>query len=393
MTDQQHPDTLLTHKGRPDASAGAPVNPPLVRASTLLFADVAEMQASHGSRHSYGRHSNPPGLALEQALCSLEGAAGCRLTPSGLSAITTTLLALLRPGDHLLMTDSAYEPTRSFCHGLLAQLGISTTFYDPLLGAGIETLVQPNTRLIFAESPGSLTFEVQDIPALSAVARRHDLYLVADNTWATPLGWRPFELGIDVSIHAATKYIVGHSDVMLGAILCNERTRPAIERCWRGLGLAVSSDDAYLGLRGLRTLGVRLGQHAQSALQIAQWLSAQPQVAQVLYPPLPGSPGHELWQRDYEASRACGLLGVLLPEGCSEAAMHRVVDACRLFGRGYSWGGFESLIIPVNPAPQRSVTASRWQGRHLLRLHIGLEDSRDLMADLQQALAQLKDAP
>lgn len=383
-----HPDTLLAHSGRPEGCAAAPVNPPVQRASTLLFADCTELTASHGARNSYGRHANPSSLALEEALCALEGAAGARLTPSGLSAITCTLLALLRPGDHLLLCDSAYQPSRAFCLGHLAQFGISTSCYDPKASlAELSALIQPNTRLIFAESPGSLTFEMQDIRALSQLARQHDLYLVADNTWITPLGWKPFELGIDASIHAATKYIVGHSDVMLGAILCNERTLPLISRTWRNLGLAVSPDDAYLALRGLRTLSARLARHRASALQLAQWLSQQPQVAQVLYPPWPQSAGHALWQRDCLPDSGCGLLAVVLKPWLSEQQAHSIVDACQLFGRGYSWGGFESLIIPASPAAQRSVTAPQWANKQLLRLHIGLEDPGDLQADLAQALA------
>jgi len=384
-----HPATRLAHSGRADKSCYGPVNVPVVRASTLLFANTAELKAAAGSRRTYGRHGTPTTQALEEALCAIEGAAACMLTPSGLSAITTTLLTLLKAGDHLLMTDSCYQPTRDFCDGLLARMGIHTSYYDPLLGAGIAALLQPNTRVVFAESAGSLTFEMQDLPALAAAAHEQGALLVADCTWATPLGWQVFELGVDVSVHAATKYIVGHSDVLLGAIMCGQALAARLRQGHRELGMSISGDDAYLALRGLRTLAARLTLHQQNAAHVAQWLSARPEVAQVLYPPLPGADGHALWLRDCNPRYANGLMGVVFAPGISAAQVDRLIDATRLFGIGYSWGGYESLIIPVKPGKLRSVTAERWQGKVMARLHIGLEDPADLLADLQQAFAAM----
>ena len=384
-----HPATRLAHSGRADKSCYGPVNPPVIRASTLLFADTSELKAAAGSRRTYGRHGTQTTQALEDALCAVEGADACMLTPSGLAAITTTLLSLLKAGDHLLMSDSCYQPTRDFCDGLLARMGISTDYYDPLLGAGLAGLMQANTRVVFAESAGSLTFEMQDLPALAAVAHAHDALLVADCTWATPLGWQVFELGVDVSVHAATKYIVGHSDVLLGAIMCRQPLVAQLRRGQRDLGMSISGDDAYLALRGLRTLAARLTMHQHNAAQVAQWLSAQAEVAEVLYPPMPGAAGHELWLRDCQPQYANGLMGVVFAPGISSAQVNRLIDATRLFGIGYSWGGYESLIIPVNLSKLRSVTAARWQGKVMARLHIGLEDPADLLADLQQAFTAL----
>jgi cystathionine beta-lyase len=384
-----HPATRLAHSGRADKSCYGPVNPPVVRASTLLFANTAELKAAAGSRRTYGRHGTTTTQALEDALCALEGADTCLLAPSGLAAITTTLLSLLKAGDHLLMTDSCYQPTRDFCDGLLARMGISTSYYDPLLDAGIAALMQPNTRVVFAESAGSLTFEMQDLPALAAVAHSHGALLVADCTWATPLGWQVFALGVDVSVHAATKYIVGHSDVLLGAILSRQPLAAQLRQGHHALGVSIGGDDAYLALRGLRTLAARLTVHQQNAAQVAHWLSVQPELAQVLYPPMPGAAGHALWLRDCQPQYANGLMGLVFAPGISQAQVDRLIDTTRLFGIGYSWGGYESLIIPVNPSKLRSVTAARWQGKVMARLHIGLEDAGDLIADLQQAFAAM----
>src|SRR3990167_9454544 len=350
-----HPATRLPHSGRADKSCYGPVNVPVVRASTLLFANTAELKAAAGSRRTYGRHGTPTTQALEEALCAIEGAAACMLTPSGLPA----------------------------------RMGIHTSYYDPLLGAGIAALLQPNTRVVFAESAGSLTFEMQDLPALAAAAHEQGALLVADCTWATPLGWQVFELGVDVSVHAATKYIVGHSDVLLGAIMCGQALAARLRQGHRELGMSISGDDAYLALRGLRTLAARLTLHQQNAAHVAQWLSARPEVAQVLYPPLPGADGHALWLRDCNPRYANGLMGVVFAPGISAAQVDRLIDATRLFGIGYSWGGYESLIIPVKPGKVRSVTAERWQGKVMARLHIGLEDPADLLADLQQAFAAM----
>ncbi len=391
MSKSKHlqPATLLTHTGRKGKHSYGPVNPPIVRASTMLFPDVAALKAAYGTRGSYGRHGNETTLALEQVLCAAEGAAECMLLPSGLAAITTCLLALVRPGDHLLMVDSVYDPTRHFCDGLLKQIGVSTTYYDPAIGAGIASLIQENTKLVFVESPGSLTFEVQDIPAIAAAAHARGAVVVSDSTWATPIGWKSFELGIDISIHAATKYIVGHSDALMGVILTNEKTSKQVRDTYRQLGLTISGDDATLALRGMRTLAARLAVHRESSLKVAQWLSQQEEVAEVLYPPMPGAAGHEIWQRDFLPKYACGLMGVKFKAGVCEEQVATIVDKTDLFGIGFSWGGYESLILPTKPAQTRVVTANQCQGSSM-RLHIGLEDVDDLLADLAQAFAAMR---
>ncbi|PCE32471.1 cystathionine beta-lyase [Burkholderia ubonensis] len=388
MTTLHSTDTVLAHEGRSHGQPGAPVNPPVYRQSTLLFHDTEALDTVRGTPLAYGRHGSPTTRALEKALARLEGAHAALLTPSGLSAITTALLAVLNPGDHLLMTDSVYDPTRSFCDETLARLGIETTFYDPLLGADIASLMRPNTRAVFTESPGSLSFEVQDTPAISRVAHRHGAVVLLDNTWGTPLNFRSFAHGVDVSIHAATKYIAGHSDVLMGAILATEALAPKITRCYRQLGMTVSGDDAYLALRGLRTLSVRLERHQRTAHALTAWLAQQPEVATLLYPARPDDPGHALWQRDFTG--ACGLFGVVLHPQAADA-MRAMLDGMTCFGMGYSWGGFESLIIPASPARHRTATRWPWDGP-LLRIHAGLEHPDDLIADLDAGFARLRAA-
>lgn len=384
-----HVKTRLGHYGRKDKTHSGPVNPPLIRASTMLFPDVAQLQSASGTRRSYGRHGNETTLALESALCTVEGADACLLTPSGLLAITTTLLSLLKPGDHMLMTDSAYDPARDFCDGILTEMGVETTYYDPLIGAGIEELIRPNTKVIFVESPGSLTFEVQDIPAIADAAHRHGALVVSDSTWATPLGWPSFKLGVDVSIHAATKYIVGHSDVLMGAILTTEALGTRLRKTYRQLGISVGADDAYLVLRGLRTMDARLAVHRANAQVVAVWLQNRPEVETVLYPPLEGSPGHALWKRDFRAEYACGLMGVVFRPEISQAAVTQLVNQVKLFGIGYSWGGYESLMIPMTPGAHRSVTAARWP-LQMIRIHVGLEAASDLIDDLSHGFDALR---
>lgn len=384
-----HVKTRLGHFGRKDKTHSGPVNPPVIRASTMLFPDVEQLKSAGGTRRSYGRHANETTLALESALCTAEEADACLLTSSGLLAISTTLLSLLKPGDHLLMTDSAYDPARSFCDGFLARMNVETTYYDPLIGAGIKELMRPDTKVVFVESPGSLTFEVQDIPAIAEVAHRHGALVVSDSTWATPLGWPSFKLGVDVSIHAVTKYIVGHSDVLMGAILCTEALGAKLRATYRDLGLSVGADDAYLALRGLRTLDARLAVHRESAQLVARWLQQQPEVETVLYPPLEGSPGHDLWKRDFRAEYACGLMGVVFRPDVTKAAANQLVNQVKLFGIGYSWGGYESLMIPISPGAHRSVTADRWP-RQMVRLHVGLEAASDLIDDLGHGFDALR---
>lgn len=379
-------ETMLVHGGRDSNQPGATVNTPVYRGSTLLFPTVCALESVHGTPYTYGRHGSPTTRALEETLCGLEGAFGAMLTPSGLSAITTTLLATLQPNDHLLMTDSVYDPTRAFCENTLRRLGIETTYYDPLAGLEIAKQMRPNTRVVFTESPGSLTFEVQDIPAICQVAHAHGAWVVLDNTWGTPINFRSFQHGVDVSIHAATKYIVGHSDVLMGAILSTQALYPTLRGTYKHLGLCVSPDDAYLALRGLRTLSSRLERHQHNASVIAKWLTGREEVQRVLYPVLPEAPGHDIWARDFTG--ACGLFGIVL-KPFPKHAVTAMLNGMKLFGMGYSWGGFESLMIPIDPASHRTATVWKEQGP-MLRLHIGLENANDLIADLDAGFERLR---
>lgn len=382
------PATAAAHLGRnPRAFLGA-INTPVFRASTIAFANVAELERAERGQYEgigYGLHGLPTVTDLQRALAELEGGAAAFAVPSGLTATTLPLLALCKAGDHVLMTDSVYFPTRRFCATTLARFGIDVEFYDPLIGSGIESLIRAATRVVFVESPGSLTFDVQDIPAIARVAHAHGAWVIADNTWATPLFFRAFEHGADVSVHAVTKYIGGHSDVLLGAIICNEATRGAMHRQWTDLGVTASSDDCFLALRGLRTLPTRLARHQQSALEIAAWLAARDDVAEVLYPALPGARGHALWKRDFTG--AGGLFGVVL-KPVAKARVDALLDALELFALGWSWGGFESLAIPVRHERARALSKFDVAGP-MLRLSIGLEDPGDLIADLDQAFAHL----
>jgi len=382
------PSTLAGHLGRdPQRFLGA-VNTPVFRASTILFRTVADYeQVQRGTYDglSYGLHGVPTVTDLQSAVATIEGGHAALAVPSGLTAATLPLLALLSAGDHVLVTDAVYGPTRRFCKNHLRRCGIEVGYYDPLAGAAIERNFRPNTKVVFTESPGSLTFEVQDIPAIAAVAHARGARVVLDNTWATPFGFPSFARGADVSVHTATKYIGGHSDVLLGVIVANAETFPALHRYWTDLGVTASSDDCFFGLRGLRTLPLRLAQHQASALEIARWLAGRSEVREVLYPALPGARGHELWKRDFTG--ASGLLGIVLQPVAAEriAAM---LDGMALFRIGESWGGFESLVIPTHPERVRTVT--RWApGGPCLRFHVGLEDPVDLIADLAAGFERL----
>ena len=382
------PDTRLVAGGRRREWTHGIVNPPVYRASTVLFDSVEEMRASNppkAGRLQYGRNGTPTQWALAEALTEMEpGAAGTRLFPSGAAAVAMALMSVLSPGDELLMVDSAYGPTRAFCDGVLAQYGVATRYYDPLVGEGIADLIGEASRAIFLESPGSLTMEVQDVPGICRVARKRGLVTLTDNTWATPLLFPALAAGVDISILACTKYIVGHADVMLGSVTATREHWPRIEQTARAFGQHVSPDDAFLAARGLRTLSVRLKRHEESALAIARWLAGQPQVARVLHPALPGCPGHDLWARDF--SGASGLFSFIL-NGGTDADRTRLVDGLAHFGIGYSWGGFESLALPFDP--ERIRTATAWQAEGpAVRLHIGLEDPRDLIEDLAAGLAR-----
>jgi len=380
------PATRLVVGGRDPAANHGFVNPPVHHVSTVLY-PTAEDFLARRSRYLYGRRGTPTSEALENALRELEGpaCAGVALLPSGLAAISTALLALLNAGDHLLVTDSVYQPTRNFCDGVLKRYGITTTYYDPLIGTGIAALIRPNTRVVFVEAPGSLSFEMQDVPAIAAAAHAMGAVVLMDNTWASPLYFRAFDKGIDLSIQAATKYIGGHSDVMLGTVSANKATWERLSDTVHALGLCVGPDDIYLGLRGLRTLGVRLAQHYQSGLKIARWLEQRPEVARVLHPALASCPGHAIWQRDF--SGASGLFSIVL-KPVADTAVHAFLNELSLFGIGASWGGFESLAIPFNCASFR--TATKWApGGPTVRIHIGLEDTDDLIGDLERGLAAL----
>lgn len=380
------PDTLLTTAGRRREWAGRIVNPPVYRGSTVLFDSVAEIDAAkdgHG-RYYYGQQGLPNQWALAEALSALEpGAGGTMLYPTGLSAVSTALLTILTPGDELLMVDSVYGPTRRLCDGVLKRLGVTTRYYDPLVGGGIAGLIGERTRAVFLESPGSLTFEVQDVPAIAAAARAAGVATLLDNSWATPLLFPALAAGVDMSIVAGSKYIGGHSDLMLGAVTATPAWFPRLERTTFDLGHQVGPDDAWLALRGLRTLSVRLRSHEAAALRIARWLQDQPQVARVLHPALPDCPGHEIWRRDFKGS--AGLFAFALA-GEGQAGRTRFIEALKLFPIGWSWGGYESLVSPVHAA--RTVSRPD-HGGPLVRLQIGLEDPDDLIADLAQALALL----
>ena len=378
------PATEVVHSGRDPHACFGFVNPPVYRGSTVLFPTVEKLW-KRDQPYTYGRTSTPTVAALEEAMARVEGGAVSALTGSGYQAVSTAILAFVETGDHILMTDSVYQPTRKFCDHMLSKLGVETTYYDPLIGAGIDKLVRDNTRLIFTESPGSQTLEVQDIPAIAKVCAKRKLWLLLDNTWASPLYFRPFEHGVDVSIQAATKYVVGHADAMLGAITSTARAAPYIARSKDLLGVCPGSEETYLGMRGLRTLATRLAQHQRAAIEMAEWLEARPEVARVLHPALPSHPQHAIWKRDFVG--ASGLFSVIL-KTAEKKAVAAMLDGLKLFGMGFSWGGYESLVIPFDPTSYR--TATRWQAEgQALRFHIGLEDVEDLKADLDAGFARL----
>ncbi|MCH7861859.1 cystathionine beta-lyase [Sphingomonas sp. NPDC092331] len=388
MSEKQDKTKVVAAGRRKEWTQGI-VNPPVWRASTILYDDVAHLRASGASdthhRLFYGRRGTPTQWSLADALTELEpGAEATLLYPSGVAAIASTLLALLSPGDHLLLPDSSYDPTRNFANGLLRRMGIETSYYDPLIGEGIAALCRANTRVIFLESPGSLTFEVQDVPAIVAVARDRGIATVLDNTWATPLLFPAIAHGIDYTILAATKYVVGHSDVMLGSVTAARGKYQALRDTTYQLGQTASPDDAWLGARGLRTMAIRLEQHGRAALRIAEWLRTRPEVARVLHPALPDCPGHEIFHRDFKGP--AGLFSFVLAGG-GEKERAALIDGLEHFGIGYSWGGYESLALPVDP--QRFRTATEWKAAGpVVRLQIGLEDPDDLIADLEQGLAR-----
>jgi cystathionine beta-lyase len=390
-----HDETTIVHSGlHPERHEGA-VNPPVFHASTILSETVEEFRRKRKNwlldqpGTYYGRFGTPTTEALQEAIAMLEGGHRTLLYPSGLAACAGALLAFLSSGDHVLMSDSVYGPTRNFATGFLGRFGVSTSFFDPLAGSSIASLIRPETRVVYLESPGSLTFEMQDTPAIAEVARRRGITVIADNTWATPLYFKPLAHGVDVSIQAATKYIVGHSDAMLGTVTCTKNAWKKLKGSTYELGQTAGPDDVYLGQRGLRTLAVRLKQHWATGLALAEWIARQPEVERVLHPALPGDPGHALWKRDFTG--ASGLFGVVLKEGITDRALCAMIDGLELYGIGSSWGGFESLIVPFDPREAR--TATRWTHKGpCFRIHAGLEHVDDLIADLDAGFRRLRDA-
>ncbi len=383
-SDQLGPETRLVTSGRDTRAQKGFVNPPVVHGSTVLYPTAEDLRA-HRGEFQYGRHGTPTTKALQDMMMALEGpqCAGVGIAPSGLAAITTTLLSVLKAGDHLLVCDNVYRPSRNFCNGLLARYGVETSYFDPLIGAGIEHLFKPNTQAVLVEAPGSQSFEMPDIPAIAAVAHARGAFVIDDNTWATPLYHRSLEQGVDISMQAATKYIGGHSDIMFGTISANARAWPLVQETIRLLGVCAGPDDVFLALRGLRTLSVRLARHYASGLEMARWLANRPEVARVLHPALETDPGHAIWKRDFTG--ASGLFSIVL-KPAPEKAVDSLLDTVELFGMGYSWGGFESLAIAFDCTSYR--TATPWSpGGPTLRLHIGLEDVEDLKADLERGFA------
>ncbi len=382
----RRPATRVVTGGRDPASYHGFVNPPVYHASTVLYRSAADYVA-HRSRYQYGRRGTPTTEALELALQELEGpqCAGVALLPSGLAAISAALLSVVHAGDHVLVTDSAYGPTRTFCDQILTRYGVTTSYYDPLVGGGIAALMRENTRAVYLESPGSLSFEMQDVAAIAAAAHARGALVLMDNTWASPIYFRPLDHGVDLAIQAGTKYIGGHSDVMLGTVSANARTVKDLKTMVGLNGWCVGPDDVYLGMRGLRTLAVRLDRHYESGLAVARWLEQRPEIMRLLHPAMPSHPGHALWKRDFTG--ASGLFSVVL-KPVPQQAVYAFLDTLELFGIGPSWGGYESLATPFNCAPAR--TATRWEpGGPTVRFHVGLEAVEDLIADLERGFAAL----
>ncbi len=381
-------ETLLATLGCSPEDHQGVVNTPVYRASTVVIPTLEDFdKAMRGEVKSYGRYGTRSNRELEESLAALEGADHAMVFPSGLNAIWAALGAFASSGDHILMIDCAYSPARRICTEELKRFGIETTFFDPAIGAGIAALVRPTTRLIYLESPGFLTMEVVDIPVITEIAHHHGLIVVCDNTWATPLHIKPFELGIDISLHSGTKYVSGHSDILLGILTFKEQHRKALERYANNVGAATSGDVCYLAQRGLRTMALRLEQHQESALRVAGWLAHRPEVEAVLYPALPGDPGHELWKRYYTG--ACGLFSFVLKQSYPREVLARMLDNMQLCSMGFSWGGFETLLIPIDPRPVRAVSKWPYEGQ-AFRIHVGLEHVDDIIEDLEKGFERLR---
>jgi cysteine-S-conjugate beta-lyase len=377
--------TKLVHAGRHPFEQHGFINTPVYRGSTVLYPTYADLLARN-TRFPYGTVGTPTTEALESAWTEIAGAAGTVLAPSGLAAISLALLTALKSGEHVLVSDSVYRPTRNFCDTVLKRMGVETTYYDPLIGAAIEGLVKPNTRAVFLETPGSQSFEMQDVPAITGVAAAKGLATILDNTWATPLFFPPHEFGIDMAIEAGTKYLSGHSDLLLGLVSANERWFKRLRSTFDAFAMCPGPEDVFLALRGLRTLELRLKEAEHRGLTMAQWLAARTEVAQVLHPALPDCPGHAIWKRDFRG--ATGLFSIFL-KPCSQEALAAFLDGLELFGLGFSWGGYESLVVPFDCRPYRTATVFNPPGP-ALRFSIGLEDLEDLKADLEAGFARLR---
>lgn len=379
--------TQLIGGGRTPFAHHGFVNTPIFRGSTVLYPNTQDF-LDRKARYTYGTRGTPTMETLQTAWTELSGAAGTVLVPSGLAAIALALTSCLNAGDHLLVTDSVYRPTRNYCDRILKRFGVETTYYDPLMGAGIGELMRPNTRAVFTESPGSQSFEIQDVPAIAKVAHRHDAIVLLDNTWATPLYFPPHARGADIAIEAGTKYLGGHSDVLLGLVTANERCWKPLRQTFDDISMCAGPEDAFLASRGLRTMPLRLAHHEQAALTVARWFAGRPEVLRVLHPALESDPGHALWKRDFLGSS--GLFSVVL-KPVSKEKFHAFIDSLTLFGIGASWGGFESLALPFDCSEYRSAT--KWEpGGPCVRFHIGLEDLDDLLADLDQGFAAMAKA-
>ncbi|MBT6036977.1 MAG: cystathionine beta-lyase [Kordiimonadaceae bacterium] len=386
-------DTKIVHAGRDKKWTGQAVNPPVYHVSTILHDSVADLKYALKNFKNkiwyYGRRGTPTHYAFREAMTELEGGHDCLIYPSGLAAINAALLSFLSSGDHLLMVDTAYGPTRVLCNKVLTRMGIEVTYYDPLIGSGIETLLQENTKVIFTESPGSVTMDIQDIPAISKVARANDIILMLDNTYGNLINFDPYAHGVDISIQAATKYIVGHSDAMLGTITASKKYWSKLYDNSFFMGYTAAPDDINLAMRGIRTIKPRIKQHEQSALKIANWLKARDEVDLILHPAFPDCPGHEIWKRDFNGSN--GLFSFTLKAG-NEEALTALLDNLKLFKMGFSWGGFESLVMSFyNLKKERDMP--NWDDYGLLiRLHVGLEDADDLIDDLTQGFEHFNKA-
>lgn len=379
--------TRLVHTARHPRNQHGFVNTPVYRGSTILFETMEDL-LNHRASFTYARKGTPLRASLEEAWTDVSKAKGTVIVPSGLAAICLALMSCVKTGDHVLVTDSVYQPTRHFCDTVLKNIGVTTTYYNPSVGEGIAALMQPNTKVVFTESPGSLSMEIQDIPAIAKVAHAHDAFVILDNTWATPLLFSPHQHGVDLAIEAGTKYLGGGSDFMMGLVSANERSWKALRTTYDAFGMVPGPDDVFLALRGLRTLPLRLREHEKQALDMALWLQNREEVAEVLHPALPSHKGHEIWKRDFEGSS--GLFSIIL-KPVSQKAVGAMLNGLKLFGMGYSWGGFESLVIPFDCKDFR--TATHWNCECLsLRFHIGLEDLDDLKSDLSDGFKRLKQA-